>query len=315
MKQITQEPFSVIIPFYNEAENLGALHRELVSALSGNEYELVYVDDGSTDDSLAELRRANDLASAPHAAVIRIPENRGQSFAFKAGLDSARFGLAVFMDADLQNDPRDIPRFLEKTREGYDLVQGIRRHRRDPFLSRVVPSVTANLLLRLLCGSKFRDIGCSLKAFRKSLAAEMVFQQGMHRMLPVYFYLNGARVTEIPVNHRKRAHGRSKYGFSRTLEVLFEIVKINFFEKNSNRFLFLSAFLAAAIFSYAALDGAVRLPAHVRQAAARFIFAAFGFYLFVVAAVLYIVRSFYLYHKFSARPGDFAIERYDKKSA
>jgi glycosyltransferase involved in cell wall biosynthesis len=159
--------FSVVVPFYNEEDNAGLLHARLLSALAGYRYELVYVNDGSTDATRAKLREA--LASAPtrYAKIISLPKNLGQSFAFKAGLDNSRFPVVAFMDGDLQNDPADIPRLLHKLNDGYDLVQGVRYRRQDPFFSKIIPSVAANVLLRVLCGSKFRDIGCSLKAFKK----------------------------------------------------------------------------------------------------------------------------------------------------
>jgi glycosyltransferase involved in cell wall biosynthesis len=302
--------FSVVVPFYNEEDNAALLHARLLSALAGYRYELVYVNDGSTDATRAKLREA--LASAPtrYAKIISLPKNLGQSFAFKAGLDNSRFSVVVFMDGDLQNDPADIPRLLHKLNDGYDLVQGVRYRRQDPFFSKIIPSVAANVLLRVLCGSKFRDIGCSLKAFKKDLALEMVFQQGMHRILPLYFHLNGARVTEIRVIHHRRVYGKTKYGPSRILEVIFEIIKINFFEKNSNRFLFISGLLSFLVFSYGLINGIIRLTHYPQDAVTHLAIALLGVYIFVVSAVLYISRSFYLYYKNTPTLKNIDVESY-----
>ncbi|MBU1062387.1 MAG: glycosyltransferase family 2 protein, partial [Candidatus Omnitrophica bacterium] len=232
--------FSVVVPFYNEEDNVKILHKELISALKGHEYELVYVNDGSTDSTYSRLIKETEDLKPPHAKIINFTKNLGQSFAFKAGLDNTSFDTIVFIDGDLQNDPRDIPLLLEKFLEGYDLAQGIRARRKDPFFSKIVPSKIANLILRILCGSKFKDLGCSLKVFSKKITDRLFFYKGFHRLLPVYFSLKGAKVTEVKVNHRSRKSGKSKYGFSRTIEVLFEVIKINFFEKGSNNFIYIT---------------------------------------------------------------------------
>jgi glycosyltransferase involved in cell wall biosynthesis len=289
--------FSVVIPLYNEEENVKPLHAELVSVLSDSGYELVYVDDGSTDKTLSRLKEELRLLPVPYAKIIEIPVNLGQSFAFKIGMDNSNSSVVVFMDADLQNDPRDIPFLVSRLKDGYALAQGVRVKRKDSFFRKILPSVAANFILRVFCGSKFSDIGCSLKAFRKETAEEMTFQQGMHRMLPVYFCLKKCRVLEVAVNHRKRLHGKTKYGFYRTLEVVFEIIKINFFEKNSNTFLFLTDLVAGVIFAYAAYKGFRVLPVSLEQAAVYLIICVLSFYVFVISTALYISRSFYAYHK------------------
>ncbi len=292
----TGSGFSVVIPFYNEEENIRILHQELISVLGRKKYELVYVDDGSTDRTLANLKEA--LSECPCVAkVIEMPRNLGQSFAFKTGMDNAGFPVVVFMDADLQNDPRDIPLLVSRLQEGYALAQGVRVKRQDSFLRKIVPSVVANFILRVFCGSQFSDIGCSLKAFRKETAEEMIFQQGMHRMLPVYFCLKHLPVIQVAVNHRRRIHGKTKYGFYRTLEVVFEIIKINFFEKNSNTFLFLTDLVAGMMFVYAAYRGVRSLATSLEQSAVYLIICILSFYVFVISTALYISRSFYAYHK------------------
>ncbi len=304
--------FSVVIPFYNEEDAVGTLHRQLLLALERYRYELVYVNDGSTDATYARLRQALVDMPARYAKIINLPRNLGQSFAFKAGLDNSRFPVVVFMDGDLQNDPADIPQLLRTLNEGYDLVQGVRYRRQDPFFSKILPSLAANFLLRVLCGSTFRDIGCSLKAFKKDMALEMVFQQGMHRILPAYFYLNGAKVSEIKVNHHRRVYGKTKYGPSRILEVFFEIIKINFFEKNSNRFLFISGLLSFAVFSYGLINGILKLAHSPEDAVIYFAVALLSVYVFVTSAVLYISRSFYIYYKNIPTLKNVEVESYEQ---
>lgn len=307
--------FSVVVPFYNEEENVRGLHQELILALEGYEYELIYVDDGSKDSTLLKLREALSNQPAPYSKLICMPKNLGQSFAFKAGLNNSRFPIVVFMDGDAQNDPLDIPRLLDKIKAGYDLVQGVRHKRKDGFFTRILPSFLANAILRVFCGSQFRDIGCSLKAFKKDLAAEMAFQQGMHRILPVYFCLSGAKVSQMHVNHRKRIHGKTKYGFSRTFEVLFEIIKINFFEKNSNRFLFATGALSFIIFSYAMVKGVLKFTRYPEDAIVYFILSALSIYVFIISAILYISRSFYIYYKQVPILTNISVESYGKKAS
>lgn len=304
--------FSLIVPFYNEQDNVKTLHQEIVTTLKGREYELIYVNDASTDKTYQEIKECmSRLDSSPYVKVINLPKNLGQSFAFKVGLDNARFEVVIFMDGDLQNDPRDIPHLLDKIKEGYDLVQGIRLNRKDAFLSRRLPSTVANFILRVVSGSKFHDIGCSLKAFKKRLVSDMVFQQGMHRMLPVYFTLKKAKVCELGVNHRRRRRGKTKYGFSRTLEVLFEIVKINFFERNSNTFLFFMLIFAFIIFSYGLIKSVINFS-HMRlDTDIYFMLSVLGFYLFVLSAALYISRSFYIYYKDTSRLKDVTVETFN----
>jgi glycosyltransferase involved in cell wall biosynthesis len=305
--------FSLVIPFYNEEDNVGILHQEIISVLHDFEYELVYVNDGSNDNTRAKIKEETKKLPAPYAKIIDVPGNLGQSFAFKLGMDNARFPLVVFMDGDLQNDPRDIPVLVEKFNQGYDLVQGVRAKRKDPLFRKIVPSLAANLILRVFCGSKFRDIGCSLKIFKKSLAAEIIFQHGMHRVLPVYFCLKGAKVAEIRVGHRPRIHGKTKYGFYRTLEVIFEIIKINFFEKNSNRFIFFTVFLSCLFFAYGIINSILKLPRYSEEAAVYFIISILSFYIFVISAVLYMSKSFYRYYKNISNIPGINIEIYNEK--
>lgn len=306
--------FCVIIPVYNEEENISILHKELISVLKQYEYELIYVNDGSTDSTYFEIKKALESLIPPYAKIINLSNNLGQSFAFKAGLDNARFSIIIFMDGDLQNDPRDIPGLLDKINDGYDLIQGIRYKRKDDFFKKIFPSVIANFILRILCGSKFKDIGCSLKAFKKSVALDMVFQQGMHRMLPIYFYLKGKKTGEIRVNHRKRIYGKTKYGFSRTFEVLFEIIKINFFEKNSNSLLFVTKFLFFLILFFGMLETITKLFFNPEIGMVYFILSIIGFYIFIISTVLYISKSFYIYYKNISKLENIEMEVYGQRN-
>jgi dolichol-phosphate mannosyltransferase len=219
--------FSIVVPFYNEEDNIGPLHKEITGFLKGHHYELIYVNDGSSDGTYAELQKASSEQGFADIKIINFPVRLGQSLALKAGLDKAVFDIIIFMDGDLQYDPRDIPRLLEGIGCGYDLAQGIRKVRNDPLLKRLC-SMAGNLALHIFCGNKFKDVGCSLKAFKKDFASGIAFHSGTHRLLPVYLYLNGCSVTEIEVNHRRRAGGKSKYGFLRIIEFLFQLWDLRF---------------------------------------------------------------------------------------
>jgi glycosyltransferase involved in cell wall biosynthesis len=227
--------FSVVIPLYNEEENIAILHKELIYALKGYIYELIYVNDGSTDSTYLKLKKEIKNADMPLIKIINLHKNFGQSYAFKAGLNNAESSLIVFIDGDLQNDPKDIPKLLEKIDEGYDLVQGVRLKRLDPFFKKVIPARIANLILRFFCGSKFKDIGCSLKVFKKAIVSDIIFHNGIHRVLPLYLQLKGAHTAEININHRSRIFGKTKYGLSRIFNLIYEIVMISFSDKYFNK--------------------------------------------------------------------------------
>jgi len=218
--------FSVVIPLYNEEGGVHYLHKEIIDALVGYEYELIYVNDGSKDNTYYKLKDEINMLGIHNTKLVNIPNNSGQSFALGKGLEVAKYPVIVFMDGDLQMDPRDIPALVIKINNGFDFVQGARRKRNDPFFSKALPALTANFILRTICGSKFRDIGCPLKAFKKELVSDMVFWRGIHRVLPLYLMLKGAVFTEITVNHRKRSFGKTKYGMYRVFEVAVEIIRI-----------------------------------------------------------------------------------------
>jgi len=219
---------SVFLPVYNEQDNIEQLDFSLSDALAklGRRYEIIYVDDGSTDQSLAKLRK---IAARDHRVrIVSLRRNYGQTAAMSAGIDHARGQILIPMDADLQNDPADIHRLLEKLDEGYDVVSGWRKDRKDRWLTRRFPSQVANRLIARLSGVPLHDFGCSLKAYRRDALTGVKLYGEMHRFIPIYAGRAGARVTETPVTHHPRAAGQSKYGLSRTIKVLFDLITIKF---------------------------------------------------------------------------------------
>src|SRR5687767_781030 len=219
---------SVFLPVYNEEPNLLPLHAKLDEALKslGRSAEIVYVDDGSTDDSLKVLR---ELArSDDRVRVVALRRNYGQTAAMAAGIDAARGKVLIPMDADLQNDPSDIVRLLDKLDEGYDVVSGWRKNRQDKLITRKIPSMLANRLISWIGGVPLHDYGCSLKAYRRESLEDVRLYGEMHRFIPIYASWAGARVAEIPVEHHARTMGKSKYGLSRTIKVIFDLMTIKF---------------------------------------------------------------------------------------
>jgi dolichol-phosphate mannosyltransferase len=219
---------SVFLPVYNEEPNLRPLHAKLDAALKslGLPAEIVYVDDGSTDGSLNILREIAALDS--RVRVVALRRNYGQTAAMAAGIDAARGKVLIPMDADLQNDPADIQRLLQKLDEGYDVVSGWRKNRKDKMVTRKIPSMMANRLISWIGGVPLHDYGCSLKAYRRESLQDVRLYGEMHRFIPIYASWAGARVTEIPVEHHARTMGKSKYGLSRTLKVVFDLITIKF---------------------------------------------------------------------------------------
>jgi glycosyltransferase involved in cell wall biosynthesis len=219
---------SVFLPVYDEEANLHLLHGKLEQALAklGRSAEIVYVDDGSRDGSLEILR--NIAARDPRVRVIALRRNYGQTAAMAAGIDAARGKVLIPMDADLQNDPADIARLLDKLDEGYDVVSGWRKNRKDKMVTRKIPSMMANRLISWIGGVPLHDYGCSLKAYRRESLQDVRLYGEMHRFIPIYASWAGARVTEIPVEHHARTMGKSKYGLSRTIKVVFDLMTIKF---------------------------------------------------------------------------------------
>jgi glycosyltransferase involved in cell wall biosynthesis len=226
---------SVIVPMRNEALNVAQLYSELTATLSafGHPYEVVAIDDGSTDGTfklLADLQAADS-----RLRVIRFRRNFGQTAAFAAGFAHARGTFIVTVDGDLQNDPRDIPAMIEIARTGPDIVAGWRKDRKDAFINRRLPSMIANAIISFATGVKLHDYGCSLKVFRSEVVKPMKLYGEMHRFLPAIAAEQGVEIVEHVVNHRPRIHGRSKYGISRTIRVVLDLMTVKFLSSYSTR--------------------------------------------------------------------------------
>ncbi len=219
---------SLFLPVLNEEPNLRPMHAKISEALNalGKTAEVIYVDDGSTDESLEILREI--AAQDSRVRVISLRRNYGQTAAMSAGIDAAKGEILIPMDADLQNDPKDIARLLEKLNEGYDVVSGWRKNRKDALVLRKIPSWIANSVISKIGGVPLHDYGCSLKAYRREVIQDVKLYGEMHRFIPIYASWAGARVAEIPVDHHARTAGKSKYGISRTLKVVFDLMTIKF---------------------------------------------------------------------------------------
>ncbi len=226
---------SVVIPVRNEAPALAELHRELTEALTGTgrPYEIIVIDDGSTDESFQILKRLQSID--PRLRIIRFRRHFGQTAAFSAGFDHARGRLIITADGDLQNDPRDIPKMLDRLEQGYDIVCGWRKDRRDPLVSRRLPSMIANRLISIATGVHLHDYGCSLKVFRAEVVKPLKLYGEMHRFLPAIASEQGVSIAEVVVNHRPRRHGSSKYGISRTVRVILDLLTVKFLLSYSTR--------------------------------------------------------------------------------
>jgi glycosyltransferase involved in cell wall biosynthesis len=222
---------SVVVPIKDEVESLPLLLEAISSTLTANEltYEIICVDDGSSDGSAEFLKEQAQIRTDLKAVILR--RNYGQTAAMSAGFNYATAKVIVTLDADLQNDPADIPMLLAKLDEGYDLVSGWRQNRQDGALNRLLPSKIANWLIRRATSVYIHDYGCSLKAYRAELVADMNLYGELHRFLPALAYIEGARITEMPVRHHARRFGQSKYGISRTFRVLMDLLTILFMKK------------------------------------------------------------------------------------
>jgi glycosyltransferase involved in cell wall biosynthesis len=222
---------SVIIPIFNEVKSLSPLIDNIGNVLQQNQipYEIICVDDGSQDGSVELLR---ELASSRNDLIaIIFRRNYGQTPAMAAGFQYAQGKIIVTLDGDLQNDPTDIPLLIDKLEEGYDLVSGWRKNRQDAALTRLLPSKIANWIIGQVTGVKLHDYGCSLKAYRKELLSDMNLYGELHRFLPALAYIEGAKITEIPVRHHARRYGKSKYGLGRTFRVMMDLLTIFFLKK------------------------------------------------------------------------------------
>jgi glycosyltransferase involved in cell wall biosynthesis len=226
---------SVVVPMRNESPNVAELYRELTSTLTsfGRPYEIIVIDDGSTDDTFDQLRALQ--ARDSKLRVIRFRRNFGQTAAFAAGFEYARGRFIVTSDGDLQNDPRDIPAMVEELERGADVVCGWRQDRKDAFLSRRLPSMTANALISMVTGVRLHDYGCSLKAFNADIVKGMRLYGEMHRFLPAMASEHTSRISERIVNHRPRKFGRSKYGIGRTIRVVLDLLTVKFLVSYATR--------------------------------------------------------------------------------
>lgn len=226
---------SIVIPAYNEAKSLKILLDELDYFLKTFEYthEIIFVDDGSTDDTFNILKEAS--LRNPDIKILRLRRNYGQSAALLAAIDYSSGDVIVPLDADLQNDPNDIPKLLNLICEDYDLVSGWRRKRQDRAVDRKIPSILANKLISWVSGVNLHDFGCSLKAYRKDVLRGVRLYGELHRFLPVCASWNGAKVTEIEVNHRPRVFGKSKYGLNRTYKVILDLIVLKFLSDFSTK--------------------------------------------------------------------------------
>ncbi len=226
---------SVVVPVYNEEENVAESYRELSEVLQGVglPYEIIFVDDGSRDRTVATLMAVG--ADDASLRVIEFRRNFGQTAAMAAGFHHTRYDIVIALDGDLQNDPAEIPRMIEKLDEGFDLVAGWRKERKDKYISRRLPSMIANRIISYFTNVQLHDYGCTLKAMRGDIARGIRLYGEMHRFIPALAYEQGARIVEIPVRHRERRFGTSKYGISRTLRVILDLLTVKFLLGYSKR--------------------------------------------------------------------------------
>src|SRR5580704_723837 len=247
---------SVIVLVYNEVESVAPLNEELLGVLEALDisYEVLYIDDGSRDGS---TERLGQLASRDaHVRVVSFRRNFGQTAAVQAGIDNSRGEVLVFMDGDMQNDPHDIPRLMQKITEGYDVVSGWRKDRHDD-ASRVLPSKIANWIIARVTGVPLNDFGCTLKAYHRDVIQDVKLYGEMHRFIPVYASWVGARITELPVNHRARSFGKSKYSLSRTFRVLLDLMTVKLLGSYSTKPIYFFGFAAFGLWLLALVFAAV----------------------------------------------------------
>jgi glycosyltransferase involved in cell wall biosynthesis len=271
MRKEMQDRISIVVPLFNEEESVVLLYKAIVDAIqnSGKEFELIFVDDGSCDNTFETARGI--AKKDERLRVVKFRRNYGQTPAMAAGIEIASGGIIITMDGDLQNDPIDIPRFVEKIEEGYDIVVGWRFNRQDKLISRKIPSRIANWLIGKVTGVPIKDNGCSLKAYRSDVIKHVPLYSEMHRFIPAMASIAGSRIAEIKVRHHARQFGESKYGLSRVYKVLLDLLTIKMIASFSARPLAWFATLAAPfmIFSMAMIgwvmwtvvaDGYLSLP-------------------------------------------------------
>lgn len=222
---------SIIVPIYNEVENIELLSQSILNVLESinRSFEIIFVDDGSNDGSHKVLKLLSE--KNPYLKTIRFRRNYGQTAALAAGFNNAKGNIIITLDGDLQNDPADIPRLIEKLEEGYDVVSGWRKNRQDDFISRKIPSMLANKLIGKLTGVQLHDYGCSLKAYRSEIAKDISLYGEMHRFIPALAGIEGANIIEMPVMHHARKYGQSKYNILRTFKVILDLITVVFLKK------------------------------------------------------------------------------------
>jgi len=244
---------SVVIPLHNEEANVPLLAAKLTPALValGREYEVIFINDGSTDATAARVKEA--CAADPRLKAIHFRRNAGQTAAMQAGFTHARGDIIVAMDGDLQNDPADIGRVIAKLDEGYDLVSGWRKDRRDHPIKRNFLSRVANGLISSTTGVRLHDYGCSLKAYRREVLEGIALYGEMHRFIPVYAYWNGARIGEVTVTHHARVHGVSKYGLERVIKVLFDLGVVLFLHRYAQKPIYVFGLCGLASWAFSAI--------------------------------------------------------------
>lgn len=276
---------SIVVPFFNEVDNVAPLYRAISDAVLTMDvtYELIFVDDGSQDGTVDQLRKVQE--SDPAVRVIRFRKNFGQTPAMRAGIQAARGSIVATMDGDLQNDPKDIAKLVKKIEEGFDLVIGWRKNRKDPALSRTLPSRMANALIRRITGVRVHDSGCSLKAYRSAMIKRVPLYSEMHRFIPAMSTLQSARIAEVVVNHQPRHHGQSKYGLSRVGKVLLDVVAIKMLISFHHRPLQWFSCLAIPFFFCASLAGGVYLVTRLSGSTATLLVSPIAFLLFSYVTV------------------------------
>ena len=257
----SSDTISIVIPLFNERENIADLVKRLTETMqsadrtesAGLNYELILVDDGSTDGSMELLAKLQ--VQQPNIKVIELRRNFGQTAALAAGFDHARGNIIVPLDGDLQNDPADIPRLIEKLNEGYDVVSGWRHKRKDKLFTRKIPSWIANKVIGFFTGVKLHDYGCTLKAYRREVVEHVNLYGEMHRFIPAIASWAGAKVTELEVIHHPRTRGKTKYGLSRTIKVIFDLITVKFLGTFSTRPLHVFGWIGVLTFLLSCLSG------------------------------------------------------------
>ncbi|MAT53224.1 MAG: glycosyltransferase [Saprospirales bacterium] len=247
---MSQPKLSVVIAVLNEEDNILPMCQRVAVALQGIDYELIFVDDGSTDGTLKKLKSLSD----ERLKIIELRKNYGQSLALMAGIDHASGEWIATLDGDLQNDPADIPEMLKLAEEGdWDMVAGERTNRKDDFFLRKIPSLIANWIIRQSSGVKLRDYGCALKIIRTDIARDLGLYGELHRFIPVLAVLEGARITQVPVQHHPRQFGQSKYGMGRTIKVISDLLLMLFFKRYLRRPMHLFGGIGIVLFTIGAI--------------------------------------------------------------